>query len=76
MPVARGLFYRIVDRLLRPAPEPPKKLRASYDIAQTNADNARQWKGADWLDADASDSPGVRQIAATAADMKPKTTRR
>ena len=61
--MARGLFYRIVDRLLRPAPEPPKKLRAFYDIAQTNADNARQWKGADWLDADASDSPGVRQIA-------------
>lgn len=46
-----------------PAPNSPQSLRARYDIAQTNGDNERQWQGADNLDADAANSPGVRQIA-------------
>jgi capsid protein len=49
-----------------PAAAPPsknKRLRARYDIAQTGRDNAAQWAGADGLDADAANSPGVRLLA-------------
>lgn len=39
------------------------RLRATYDIAQTGHDNANQWAGATGQDADAANSPGVRQLA-------------
>ena len=61
--MAKGLLPAIRDWLFGTPEAKPSVLRASYDIAQTDPDNARQWQGADSLDADASDSPGVRKIA-------------
>ena len=61
--MAKGLLPAIRDFLFGKSEGKPASLRAAYDIAQTTPDNARQWERADNLDADASDSPGVRQIA-------------
>lgn len=58
--MAKGLLSAIHDWIFG---KPPTRLKASYDIARTTNDNAAQWQGADGLDADASDSPGVRRIA-------------
>lgn len=37
-----------------------RRLRASYDAAQTTDDNSRHWANSDALSADAAHSPGVR----------------
>jgi capsid protein len=60
--IREWLFGAPEDAAPQAAPPSPRQLRGTYDLARTDSSNANQWRGADWLDADASDSPGVRQV--------------
>ena len=44
-----------------------KVVRGRYDAAQTNADNAKHWKAAEFLSADAETSSEIRKILRTRA---------
>ena len=60
--IREWLFGTPEDAAPPAAPPSPRQLRGTYDLARTDSSNSKQWRGADWLDADASDSPGVRQV--------------
>lgn len=61
--MAKGILPAIRDFFFGSQSKGGHQLRATYDIAQTTPDNANQWAGATGQDADAANSPGVRQLA-------------
>jgi lambda family phage portal protein len=46
----------------RATPSSPKKILASFDVAQTTPDNRKHWANADGLSARAAVSPAVRRV--------------
>jgi len=61
-------MLKTIRNFFTPRERPPVKVvRGRYDAAQTNADNAKHWKAAEFLSADAEASSEIRKILRTRA---------